>query len=231
MKIQEKKIHPLLRSFFPVIDCVAELFGPNCEVVLHDVSLPEHSIIKISNGHVTGRKEGDSMTDLGLKMIKDAEAGLIVLGNYNPQTKKGRQLKSNAMVIKDSRGRIRGILCINLDVSRLQDVQGALRRADDTIAELLRTHEAGAADANLEEHFEKDLVPTLREKIDDTVKEMGKSPASFSPEDRQMVIGAMDMRGIFFMKNAVPWVAESLGISVPSVYRYLGKVRRSRQGA
>lgn len=56
MKTHRIEPLPLLRAFFPVVDCLADLFGPDCEVVLHDVSRPEDSIIKIRNGHVTGRK-------------------------------------------------------------------------------------------------------------------------------------------------------------------------------
>lgn len=40
---------------------IAAQFGSNCEVVIHDVSSnhPDHSIVHIENGHVSGRKVGD----------------------------------------------------------------------------------------------------------------------------------------------------------------------------
>ena len=40
---------------------LARQFGPNCEVVVHDLASndPERSIVAIENGHVTGRKVGD----------------------------------------------------------------------------------------------------------------------------------------------------------------------------
>lgn len=40
---------------------VAAQFGSNCEVVIHDVSgnRPDHTIVHIENGHVSGRKVGD----------------------------------------------------------------------------------------------------------------------------------------------------------------------------
>ena len=36
-------------------------FGPNCEVVVHDLETEDvdHSIVVIENGHVSGRKLGD----------------------------------------------------------------------------------------------------------------------------------------------------------------------------
>ena len=40
---------------------IAAEFGNDCEVVIHDLKTkePEHSIIYIVNGHVTGRNVGD----------------------------------------------------------------------------------------------------------------------------------------------------------------------------
>ena len=40
---------------------IASQFGPDCEVVIHDLktSEPEHSIVYIVNGHVTNRDIGD----------------------------------------------------------------------------------------------------------------------------------------------------------------------------
>ena len=40
---------------------LARQFGPNCEVVVHDLDSndPNSSIVAIENGHVTGRKVGD----------------------------------------------------------------------------------------------------------------------------------------------------------------------------
>ena len=40
---------------------IASQFGPDCEVVIHDLKTnePEHSIVYIENGHVTGRGIGE----------------------------------------------------------------------------------------------------------------------------------------------------------------------------
>jgi predicted transcriptional regulator YheO len=229
MKTQRRKVHPLLKLFCPIVDCVADLFGSDCEVVLHDITQPEKSIIKIRNGHVTGRKVGDPLTDLGLKMIKDAEKGLEMTGNYNPRNQSGHLLKSNAIAVKDTKGALIGILCINLDATRMQGIQNVLRRISSEIGDFVLAPVTSGATSVREEHFEKDLLPMLQEIIDKTVKGIAKSPDSLSPMERQEIIGAMDDKGVFFMKKAVHGVANSLGISIPSVYRCLDKARRIRQ--
>ena len=40
---------------------IARQFGPNCEVVVHDLGTEEleNSIVAIENGHISGRRIGD----------------------------------------------------------------------------------------------------------------------------------------------------------------------------
>ena len=49
---------------------IAAQFGSNCEVVIHDVSSnhPDHSIVHIENGHVSGRKVGDGASQVVLEL-------------------------------------------------------------------------------------------------------------------------------------------------------------------
>jgi len=80
----------------PIVDCIADLLGPNAEVVLHDVRHTDHSIVMIRNGSVTGRTVGAPLTDLGFFMLRESERKIQTLGVYQ--------------------GNIEGILCINIDV-------------------------------------------------------------------------------------------------------------------
>ncbi|GAI72014.1 unnamed protein product [marine sediment metagenome] len=56
----------LFNNLKMIAEAIGKTFGKNCEVVIHDYSNPNHSIIKIVNGYITGRKVGDSLTDLAL---------------------------------------------------------------------------------------------------------------------------------------------------------------------
>ena len=48
-----------LLPYFSVAELIARTF-PDAEVVLHDLSLPQHSVIYVANGTVTGRKVGQT---------------------------------------------------------------------------------------------------------------------------------------------------------------------------
>ncbi len=213
--MKSKKIDPCLTLFFPMVDCIADLFGSDCEVVLHDISDLENSIIKIRNGHVTGRKVGDSMTDVGLEMIKKANGGLTVLGNYNPRTMSEKLLKSNAINIRNLKDEVIGILCINLDVSNLSKIGQAINnfcKSEDNKEEK-------------EEDFGSDIWSIIDEIINKIVNKKGKRIHNLTKEDRIKIINELDKKGIFLIKGAIFQVSKALGISSPTIYKYLEEIR------
>src|SRR5208282_6935738 len=112
--LSQSRCRPAIRPFFPMVDLLAEFFGPHCEVVLHDFSLPQGTIVKIRNGYLSGRRVGGPITDFGLQMIRrlreDSRAPVLQL-NYTSRGKDGRELKSSSMIIRDN-GRNVGALCI-----------------------------------------------------------------------------------------------------------------------
>ena len=63
----------ILRSYEAVVDGLAALIGPFCEIVLHSLADLNTSAIKIANGENTGRKVGSPITDLALRMLRDIE--------------------------------------------------------------------------------------------------------------------------------------------------------------
>ena len=38
-------MHPLLKRYIPLADMLVATFGEDCEVVLHDLAVPEHSVV------------------------------------------------------------------------------------------------------------------------------------------------------------------------------------------
>src|SRR5579883_1393281 len=118
MKARKKGSEFSVREHWkPLVDCIADLLGERSEVVLHDLRHPERSVVYIRNGHVTGRRIGAPLTDLGFLMLRDARRGKDTLGVYHSRTETGRQLKCNAIILRDDRNVVAGMLCINLDIT------------------------------------------------------------------------------------------------------------------
>src|SRR5699024_10013261 len=105
--------------FNSLIKGIAIHFGNQCETVLLDLTNYEEYgsglIVAIENGHVTGRKIGDTGTNIGLEVLRgyDNEDKY----NYMTQTKDGRILRSTTMYIRNSKKVPIGCICINFDIT------------------------------------------------------------------------------------------------------------------
>ena len=63
----------LLEEYAALVPFLSDVLGKGCEVVLHDLSDPKHSIVAIANS-VSGRKIGDAMTrDPGWYFIRSCD--------------------------------------------------------------------------------------------------------------------------------------------------------------
>ncbi|CCO09030.1 helix-turn-helix transcriptional regulator [Desulforamulus hydrothermalis] len=114
----QQDFHPIIKSYLPVVEGLGRSLGRHCEVVLHDVSHAEASIIAIANGHVTGRSVGSPATDLLMEYLhSDQQVDSII--NYLTTTRDGRKLKSSTMLIRDENNRVIGALCLNIDLTHL----------------------------------------------------------------------------------------------------------------
>jgi hypothetical protein len=59
-----------------------------------------------------------------------------------------------------------------------------------------------------------------------TVRHTGRSPAELSKRERLDVIDFLERKGAFQVRGAIRLVAQELGVSEPTVYRYIDEVRR-----
>ena len=111
-----------------VMKLMAEHFGKNCEIVLHDFMAPDnHTIIGIENGEVTGREIGGCVTNLGLEILngKPAEDAF----NYATYAENGHLLRSSSIYFHNSAGQPIGSLCINTDITDTTYFEKMLREA------------------------------------------------------------------------------------------------------
>lgn len=114
----------LLEQLQQVALGISQTFAPFCEVVLHDLVDPRHSVLAIHN-NLSGREVGDPTTELGLARIADPDYPQV-LANYPNRFPDGRQAKSTSIGIKDAEGRYVAALCLNLDLTQFRSLQSLL---------------------------------------------------------------------------------------------------------
>ena len=90
-----------VRRFLPMVDFLEQILGKNSEIVLHDFSDPDHAIVDIRNGIVSGRKVGGPATDLALKIMHDAKyRDLPFITGYEGRGAGGKTLESATYFIR-----------------------------------------------------------------------------------------------------------------------------------
>jgi predicted transcriptional regulator YheO len=203
-----------LAAIEPVMKAIVELLGPGCEVVLHDMSDPDSSIVAIE-GNVTGRCVGGPLTDSGLTCLRSPQSDRVY--NYTTVAEGGRVIKSASVFLNDEDGEIFGGLCINLDITPYlafeRHLQTLLKPAND---------EAPA------QTFGGQVEEVLDTMVNEAIAATGIPISLMQKSDRLRAIRALDERGAFLLRKAVPLVAERLGVSRHTVYADLTEIEESR---
>ena len=116
-------MNPVLETYIPMAKLISKTFGNHCEVIIHDFSNPQNSVVYTENNTVTNRVVGESFTEyfvtevlLSRKFNHDCSA------NYMMDGKNGKKIKSSTALIRDTGGKVIGALCVNIDLSRLNGV-------------------------------------------------------------------------------------------------------------
>ena len=207
-----KSIDEQLDLLKSVMRLIAQHFGENCEIVLHDWSKGyDHSIVAIENGHVTARSLGDCGSNLGLEVMR----GTIKDGdrfNYITQTKKGSTLRSSTIYLKNDDGIPIGAMCINLDISELifmQNIVDSLTKVENSTTEV----------------FANDVNEVLDFLLKESLNVVGKPVNHMIKEDKLLALKYLDDKGAFLISKAGNKVCQFFDISKFTLYNYLDEVR------
>ncbi len=194
---------------------LAAQFGPNCEVVIHDLSAkdPEKSIVYIVNGHVTGRRLGDGPSTVVMEQILHGDENPRDHLGYLTRTPDGKILKSSTVYIRDSRGRVTAILSINYDISSLLMMENAIGGLVHTAGDEPRGREERITVLNV-----SDLLEDL---IEQSVALVGKPVALMNKEDKVRAIQFLSQHGAFLITKSGDKVAKYFGISKYTLYSYI----------
>lgn len=123
-----------LRPYEDVMKLLAAFSGPNCEVVLHDLSDPVHSVVRVENGEVTGRAVGQGLRHLVPNLLRMSRTDDGALSSESPNLlpvywlrSRGRLIRALSLLIRDDAGEVIGVLCINQDVTNVSAAAGQLQ--------------------------------------------------------------------------------------------------------
>lgn len=218
----------ILDYYKKLVDFLGQVLGEDAEVVLRDCRKPEHDIVAIANGHVSGRTVGAPITDFTLSILASEqwkEKDYIV--NYLGKAKPNKRLRSSTFFIREN-GELVGELCINIDMTKYERLSREMLKLGG--ADLLPDNENGPICGVVSEHFSNDVIKDLLEKA--VLETMGSHDEivreRLTQEDRIAVLERLDRSGLFHLKGAVSEAAKYLYCSEASIYRYLSKISREK---
>jgi len=199
-----------LESNFRLAETIAEFIGPHCEVVIHSFESFEHSVVKIVNGHHTGRKVGSPITDMGLKMLNAFEkTGNVTPESYFTTAKDGSLLKSTTCVLAGENGKPIGLFCINMNLSH-------------PFPEIIKTlmPDMSSAHVGVHENFSSSPTEVIENALENAILEVENDATINLKGKNKAITKVLFDNGIFELKEATALVSERLGITRHAIYKY-----------
>lgn len=211
-----------LKKYIGLVDFLGQVLGSRYEIVLHDLSIPEKSIIAIANGHISGRKLGGPVTDLLLKILNQGQKDNVnFIANY--KGKSGNKIcRSSSYFIHDKTNKIIGVLCINIDITAFLQIEKLCKQELSFINTTNSQTKKSAVTETLEGNIDELLENMLKQRLNQ-YDDLGQQ---LSINERLNLIRNLYSDGFFLLRGSVPNLAEEIKVSEPTIYRYLNRVKR-----
>ena len=183
-----------------IADGLARQFGPDCEIVIHDLKRHdlEHSVVHINNGHITNRREGDGPSKVVLETLHRDPASL----------------KSSTFFIRNPEdSAVDYIFSINYDITGLMTIERSIKA-------LISTEDPSDTRQQPEQivHNVNDLLDNL---IEQSVALIGKPAALMNKEEKVTAIQFLNDAGAFLITKSGDKVSKYFGISKFTLYSYI----------
>ncbi|QEN09625.1 hypothetical protein EXM22_17145 [Oceanispirochaeta crateris] len=217
--------HPLLSLMIPIADIIAKTIGDNCEVAIHDLTHPKHSIFYIVNGSLTGRKKYDGLSPAFNELVQLATLHEDNLVNYF-DSENGHLFKCSKSLIRDENQHIIGCFCINIAIDNYLQMKSTIDSLCETqhIDNLnVQKTQAGNLDSNISE--------LVHDMIINTYSELKGAKSKLSKADKIELVRFLNDKGIFRVKGTIEMVGELLKISKFTVYSYLEQIKSNSDPA
>lgn len=217
----------------PVVDLMEQILPPNTELVLHDLTHPDASVVAIANGQVSGRsvgspilsgpKDDHAFTAAFATTTEASDEGHAMVGVYPTVSPAGTPLKSATVIFRSESGTPLAALCANVDLQMLKLVHAWVGRAIDGPSNVKVNGETHAESA--------DMDALMAEIIESAVQNLAKPVLLMTKDEKSKAVEEMLRRGLFIVKGSVPRAAKALGLSRYTVYNYLEAIRQREQQA
>ena len=194
-----------IKAFLPAAQAIQRLLNPYAEVVIHDIK--QNQIVAIFNPF-SKRKVGDSSL---LSPEEEMAALEDCVGPYEKMNWDGRKLKSASSIIRDENNKAVGMMCINLDISKLEKYQAL-------ISEFIEFDLPQPAPL-----FKDDWQERINKYVHNYLIAHHLTLEALRREEKKKLIEHLHKIGAFAGKNSAAYIAQIVKISRATVYNYLAE--------
>ena len=217
----------LKRHYSLMVDFLGHVLGPDYEIALHELTDASNRIVAIANGELTGRHLGSPLSN---KLLEYVTVHLHETQDYvlrfETVTDSGRKMCSNTMFIKGRDGELAGLLCVNFDAGRYEELSRRVMELCDHMllsgapsgTRLVAEHEAP------ETAYPRSIAGATAHIVADVLADYPAPVERLTQEEKMAIMGELKRKGVFLLKGSVSYVAGALRSSEASIYRYLGKL-------
>lgn len=204
---------PIFNMAMRTADMLVNMFGPRCEVAVHDFSDLKKSLVYLA-GNVTGREMGSPSTNLVLNELTKPVAEIEDIPNYKTRLPNGITMKSSTIFLRDEGNQVVGALCINYDISMMMQYETEMQ-------EFLMFN--GTEEKS--ETFYSTVQEVIEDMVDQVLSGFKKAPSMLSLEEKIECVRQLQDKGAFLIKGSTEYLASVLGVSKFTIYNYLQKIR------
>lgn len=205
----------IFQRYIQIAEVLGQMFPNILEVVVHDFSNLDQSVIFIVNGQVSNRTIGSNASELGLRRLLGNENIPDILVNYTNITERGNRLKSSSLAIRNDKGKMIGAFCLNFDTAGLEYIH--------TLVNSLIKFEISPVVGETELAPKASVMEELQQIIQDYLIQKNRVFSTLSSHDKQNLVDHLRQKGIFKQRGAVNAVANTLKLTRQSIYNYLKK--------
>lgn len=191
--------------YIPLCKALGKLISPLIEIVICDL---ESGKIVFIEGSLSGKKVGDSC----LLEEQDYQVGEVI----NSQLSHNGKIIRSINVLISENAKERSLLCINFDVSVLNQIQSLVSQLFNRPTQL-----------EPKELLKNDWHERLHLVIHEMLHSYGWSLTTLTNGQKKQVVEALYKNGAFDQKNAADYIAKILSMGRATIFNYLRELRRN----
>ncbi len=198
-----------LENYKAIADSIALLLYPHAEVIVHE--LHSQTVVHIANNFSRRKLGDDSTID---HELDDVLAGAN-LGPYEKLNWNGQKIRSISTVLRNSQGDPEYLMCINLNVSVLEQARVAL----DAFFQMSRLV------PQPDSLFRNDWQERINTFLHAWLQERSLSLQTLQMKDKRSLVQALYAEGAFEGRSGADYVANVLSMGRATVYKYLKELK------